>query len=506
MADIFLSYSRADRPKAEQIARGLEAEGFTVWWDKILRAGQTYDEVTEGMLRDARVVIVLWSQVSVKSKWVRAEATLGERSSVLVPAMIEDADRPIMFELVQTADLIGWDGDAGEPRWTQFVADIREVLSRTPSPEIVAAASAPAPDANIEAVFWNSIDESTDPADYKAYLERYPSGHFAVLARNRLASLGASAETGAATTPSRSEASRPLAPSAPAGRARKTRPLPMLLGALAVLAGLGAVAYAMLGGPMPATGGTVAAASDAGPSDRLAAPFADCPTCPRMIVIAAGTYRRGAEPDGWAVEGNEISVGEVAVPAFALGHTEVTHGEWAACAETEACEAKSPPAGAANGEALPVSRVTWNEAVGYAEWLSVETGRAYRLPSEAEWEYAARAGTDTPFWWGDSFRSGLTAPSVPVVAASLPENPWGLAGMIGNVREWVADCYRSGYGHAPTDGSAFGEAGCQRRVLRGGAYNKAAAFHRAMNRATTSPDNRAQHIGFRVATSDLSPR
>ena len=82
MADIFLSYSRADRPKAQQIAKALEQEGFTVWWDKILRAGQTYDEVTEGMLRDARVVIVLWSEVSVKSKWVRAEATLGGRGGI----------------------------------------------------------------------------------------------------------------------------------------------------------------------------------------------------------------------------------------------------------------------------------------------------------------------------------------------------------------------------------------------------------------------------------------
>lgn len=107
MASIFLSYSRADRPKAQAVAEALMAEGLTVWWDKVLRAGQTYDEVTEGMLREADVVIVLWSATSVKSKWVRAEATLGQRSSVLIPAMIEEAERPIMFELTQSADLIG---------------------------------------------------------------------------------------------------------------------------------------------------------------------------------------------------------------------------------------------------------------------------------------------------------------------------------------------------------------------------------------------------------------
>ena len=130
MADIFLSYSRADRPIAQTIATALEAEGFSVWWDKVLRAGQTYDEVTESMLRDSDVVVVLWSQTSVKSKWVRAEATLGQRGSELVPAMIEEADRPIMFELTQTADLIGWDGDRNEPRWSEFVTDIKRSLDK----------------------------------------------------------------------------------------------------------------------------------------------------------------------------------------------------------------------------------------------------------------------------------------------------------------------------------------------------------------------------------------
>ncbi|WP_353255607.1 toll/interleukin-1 receptor domain-containing protein [Hyphomonas sp.] len=116
MASIFLSYSRADRPKAQVIAEALIAEGFVVWWDKALRAGQTYDEVTEDMLRESDAVVVLWSTVSVKSKWVRAEATLGQRTLALVPAMIEDANRPIMFELTQSADLIGWDADRGDPR------------------------------------------------------------------------------------------------------------------------------------------------------------------------------------------------------------------------------------------------------------------------------------------------------------------------------------------------------------------------------------------------------
>ena len=206
VADIFLSYSRADRPKAQQIAKALEQEGFTVWWDKILRAGQTYDEVTEGMLRDARVVIVLWSEVSVKSKWVRAEATLGERTSTVIPAMIQDAERPIMFELTQSADLIGWDGDHEDSRWKGFVADIRLALERAESKAEAAPAaiepSASPRDATIENTFWTSIADSDDGADYEAYLSRYPDGHFVDLARNRLAGLAkAAAPAAAAQTP-----------------------------------------------------------------------------------------------------------------------------------------------------------------------------------------------------------------------------------------------------------------------------------------------------------------
>ena len=164
MASIFLSYSRADRPKAQIIAEALSAEGFEVWWDKVLRAGETYDEVTETRLRDADAVIVLWSTVSVKSKWVRAEATLGQRTSVLIPAMIEEAERPIMFELTQSADLIGWEGDRSDPRWKAFVDDARGVIGK-PAPAASSAPAAPAPDTTMELTFWTSIKDGDDAAD-----------------------------------------------------------------------------------------------------------------------------------------------------------------------------------------------------------------------------------------------------------------------------------------------------------------------------------------------------
>ncbi|MEP7314993.1 MAG: toll/interleukin-1 receptor domain-containing protein, partial [Pseudomonadota bacterium] len=112
MPDIFLSYNREDQATAGLFAAALGHAGFDVWWDATLRSGEAYDEVTEKALRDAKAVVVLWSKKSVVSRWVRAEATLADRNKTLLPVMIEPCDRPIMFELTQTAELIGWQGDA----------------------------------------------------------------------------------------------------------------------------------------------------------------------------------------------------------------------------------------------------------------------------------------------------------------------------------------------------------------------------------------------------------
>jgi hypothetical protein len=123
--DIFLSYNREDQLIARRFADAFAALGFEVWWDVTLRAGQAYDEVTESALRGAKAVVVLWSKRSVASRWVRAEATLGDRNGTLLPAMIEECERPVMFELTQTANLSQWDGSDDDPAWLAFVEDVR---------------------------------------------------------------------------------------------------------------------------------------------------------------------------------------------------------------------------------------------------------------------------------------------------------------------------------------------------------------------------------------------
>lgn len=125
MADIFLSYSRDDQATARRFAEALEREGFSVWWDQALKSGDAYDRITEEALRGASAVVVLWSRASVDSRWVRAEAVTAERRGTLRPVMIEACERPVMFELTHTAELLDWRGDANDPAWRAFVACLR---------------------------------------------------------------------------------------------------------------------------------------------------------------------------------------------------------------------------------------------------------------------------------------------------------------------------------------------------------------------------------------------
>jgi TolB-like protein len=141
--DIFLSYTREDQATAQRFAEAFEAEGFSVWWDVTLRSGEAYDEVTEEALRTARAVVVLWSKKSVKSRWVRAEATLAERNRTLTPARIEACDLPVMFELTQTAELSHWKGQADDKPWLVYLDDLRRKIGGGPEAEAARVVESP---------------------------------------------------------------------------------------------------------------------------------------------------------------------------------------------------------------------------------------------------------------------------------------------------------------------------------------------------------------------------
>ncbi len=140
MPDVFLSYNREDQAAARRFAEAFAGQGLDVWWDTALKSGEAYDEVTETALRTAKAVVVLWSKKSVVSRWVRAEATLADRNKTLVPCMIEPCERPIMFELTQTAELSHWDGSPTDKAWAAFLADVKRFVAKdAPTPVKIAS-------------------------------------------------------------------------------------------------------------------------------------------------------------------------------------------------------------------------------------------------------------------------------------------------------------------------------------------------------------------------------
>ncbi len=245
--------------------------------------------------------------------------------------------------------------------------------------------------------------------------------------------------------------------------------------------------------------------------------FRDCPVCPEMVPVPAGGFTMGSpmdEPQREKEEGPQHWV-TIAKP-FAAGKFAVTFAEWDACAAENGCGGYKPADHGWGRQDRPVINVSWVDAKSYAAWLSRKTGKNYRLLSEAEREYATRAGTASPFWWGstivpdranydgtaDVYRGGgekgkYWQMTVPV--KSYQPNPWGLYQVHGNIWEWVEDCWHDTYDGAPADGSAWIGEDCSRRVLRGGSWSISARALRAASRTPYFQTFRDANTGFRVA-------
>lgn len=242
---------------------------------------------------------------------------------------------------------------------------------------------------------------------------------------------------------------------------------------------------------------------------KLGDTFKDCDPCPKMVVVPPGSFRMGdLHGVGYF---SEKSIRTVRIDyVFAVGKFEVTFDEWTACVSGGGCNGYRPDDLGWGRSDRPVVHVSWQDAKTYVRWLSRKTGKTYRLLSEAEWEYAARATSRTMFPWGDLVSSGyancdgcgsvwddnLTAP-----VGSFAPNAFGLHDMHGNVYEWVEDCWHSDYEGAPSDGSAWTSGGvCQVRILRGGSYDDTPALVRSANRdGNISSDRYNLFSGIRVA-------
>nr|WP_158651781.1 SUMF1/EgtB/PvdO family nonheme iron enzyme [Marinobacterium profundum] len=226
---------------------------------------------------------------------------------------------------------------------------------------------------------------------------------------------------------------------------------------------------------------------------------------PEMVHLPRGDFLMGSESR--QSDDNEKPVHQVTIShGVALARHEVTFADYDLFA---AATGRDLPDDNGWGRGRqPAINVSWSDARAYAQWLADETGQPYRLPSEAEWEYAARAGTQSPYWWGDELGRGFAVcdecgsewdGKQPAPVGSLDANPWGLFDLNGNVDEWVQDCYADNHEGAPSDGSARQQSGCDYRVMRGGSWFDIGRLVRSSSRYRNPPAGRRSSWGFRVA-------
>ena len=607
MSDIFISYTRKDRPRAEVLAQALERQGWSVWWDRAIPAGRTFDEVIEEAIDSARCIVVLWSKSSAPSRWVRTEAEEGARRNVLVPIQIEKAKIPLAFRRIQAANLVDWTGEESAPDFQRLVVDISAILGRPPwvdDEKRRRAAAEVKRRAEEEAQRKAEVEEERRRVEAVARreaeeAEKWRQADTAALAAPRLAK---STEPGGRS----SDVVKKITPVSP----NKTRKRALWVVVAAVLgvalivivrprfskavptASLQAEATEVeLGGSTvlmwsttdaaeillepgenlleargsitvtpdqdtayklvaKGAGGTVedsvrikvvtpkpVATPKLAPGDT----FQDCDACPKMVIVPGGSFLMGSPKGEVGRYTDEGLQRKVSIARFALGKSEVTRREFAVYAQSSTLQSKGcriwdgkswktddskswQDPGFSQTDDDPVVCVSSEDARRYTDWLGLKAGYDYRLASESEWEYAARAKTETSRFWGDNPDNAcafanvadqtlkenypdLTWPihdckdgharTAPV--GSFQANAFGLSDMLGNVWEWTEDCWNANYTVAPIDGSAWITGNCHARVARGGSWNVGPRVARSANRYRNDATNRFEVIGFRVA-------
>lgn len=508
----------ADAAFAEKIALALHRRG-------VLIVNGPFDP------RMSDAVVAVWSPAALRSRKLldAAQAPLAE--GALVPVSLGRVPPPDGFEGLEPANLAGWEGDDNDPRWRFVLEELAAVAARRQvdatghedESETLAAPDADERSALPAEAWRSSLSRPRAPPQgeqrRRALLVGFAAvgaaiaGGFAALLAMREGAAPADqqapppqAETpAAATTPpvySSADDFHPpvLAIVEPVDEAEDEKPA----------ASDGERASAL--DPDSLTRLIKETAAD-GPPGRVAGEiFRDCDLCPEMTTIPAGSFAMGSPAGERSRQRTEGPAKEVAIARpFALGVREVTFEEWAACASDGGCAGRRPEDHGWGRGRRPVIDVSWRDAAAYAQWLSEKTGETYRLPSEAEWEYAARAGAQTPFSFGESvapsqanFDGSLAYGAArgvnrrrPVEVGSFEANGFGLFDMHGNVWEWVADCWSPSHEGRPDDGSARGGA-CDRRVLKGGAWNSGGWRLRAGHRIGKNEAAREYDNGFRV--------
>ncbi|WP_109477732.1 SUMF1/EgtB/PvdO family nonheme iron enzyme [Paraburkholderia sp. C35] len=431
-----------------------------------------------------------------------AQAADGARHGVFTGAWLREMrrapDEPVDAMFSHIAQQVADQTHGAQEPWTVSsltvpVQPFSSVVQTEDQPDTVVALNSRGilpKDSNeqYELTFWESIKDSNYASDYEAYLKAYPNGRFAALAKARIDRLKASAQTAppAASHATPTPAPAP-APSRPAAAAPAPTPAP-----------------APQPAPQPAPKAAAAPAPSPAPATARAATGGeskDCAACPVMISLPAGSFTMGSNFDPSEKPPHHVTISA----PFAIGKYEVTVEQWNACADVNGCPKLTPENNSVKN--APARDLSWDDAQAYVKWLSKVTGKTYRLPTEAEWEYADRAGTTTKYWWGEQMRKGMANckncgdpynKDAPEPVGGFAANPNGLYDMNGGVWEWVGDCWHNSYQGAPNDGHVWDAPGCNMRVIRGGSWREGDDYMLSSTRFKYSQSVRQSQDGLRV--------
>jgi formylglycine-generating enzyme required for sulfatase activity len=554
MAEIFISYKSERRKAAEHLAAVLGFYGYSVWFDYQLVKGRDFGLQIGREIREAKAVVVLWCSLSVGSPWVVDEADLARKLGILVPAKMEDCELPVGFRRQDYFDMSSWDGGPLSHQLHPLIEALEQRIGRPPSLDLkgvrqyestwrrfgaptlrtfalgeplatieddrrapddgnaasprVAPVAAPTIDHRNELIAiaareWPAVRDSADVMRLARFERHFAGTYYAEEARVIREAIEAD----------RREAKR----QAEEEQFRAAGRIPVQVGDRN---------HNKTQWLLPGAG----------------EPFCDLAGGAEMVVVPAGSFEMGSPATEPERDENEGPLHNVAISRpFAVGRHAVTRGQFAAFVDATGHKAEGaymwtehqwkhdPKAswrdpGFRQDDSHPVVCVNWDDAKAYISWLAAATGKPYRLLTEAERKYAARAGTTTPFWWGSSitpaqanydgnyiyagggsngeYRKGT------VPAGSFAANPWGLHNVHGNTWEWCEDTWHDNYKGAPSDGSAWlpkrMTRGLHSRVVRGGSWEDDPRYLRSAQRYKGTSGYRYFVLGFRLGRT-LTP-
>ncbi|OQW49576.1 SUMF1/EgtB/PvdO family nonheme iron enzyme [Candidatus Raskinella chloraquaticus] len=563
MADVFISYKSDRRAAVEHLTRILELNGYSVWFDYGLLSGQNFARQIEREIRAAKVVLVLWCQLSVDSEWVNGEARLATRLGKMIPAWIQDVDLPLEFNGADTINLEHWDGSPRSHVLDRLFEQIGARVGREQVPQIAGLKDfdslwrrygAPnllsfplekvipefekndgSPSEARHVTSRPSVTPSDEPVD-KSGQDNRSDGHSAAAREKKTGSSSAFlmftaglllaallGGGGYATWHYLRPAAQPPIIVPPPVEAQTAIIAPRPVETQTPI-----VTPPQVIAPPPIETQTAVIAPLTLPSPsrertpgRSENQFRDCEACPLMVMIPEGKFLIGSPDAESGHKANEAPRREISIKRkFAIARLEVSFAEWDACVADSGCRSYRPnDYGMGRGNS-PVIFVSFFDAIAYAAWMSTKTGATYRLPSEAEWEFAARgciaAGcANDPFGfggdigpdlanynWNTAYNGSLRRQprrQTMAVEEGSKANGFGLLHVHGNVAEWVQDCVNGSYDRLPENGAPATSGDCRSRVVRGGNWNDNPRELRSSARAFEEATTRSHLIGFRLA-------